>query len=88
MDAVKAFSGPRYSALYGAWQAGGDAALMQAASTILPDAVSRERGRLDCVVLSRQYPPSLLPGWRRVRGNHRPPPERRTGGCAMIAWVT
>ena len=55
MDAVKAFAGPRYSALYRAWQAGGDAALLQAESTILPDAVSRERGRLDCVVLSRQY---------------------------------
>jgi hypothetical protein len=55
MDAAKAFSGPRYSALYRAWQAGGDPALLQAESTMLPDAVSRERGRLDCVVLSRQY---------------------------------
>jgi hypothetical protein len=55
MDAVKAFCGPRYSALYRAWLAGGEAALLQAESTILPDAVDRERGRLDCVVLSRQY---------------------------------
>jgi hypothetical protein len=55
MDAVKAFAGPRYSALYRAWQAGGDPALLQAESSILADAVSRERGQLDCVVLSRQY---------------------------------
>ena len=39
MDAVKAFARPRYSALYRAWLAGGDAALLQAESTILPDAV-------------------------------------------------
>ncbi|MBP7619922.1 MAG: hypothetical protein KA745_03035 [Gemmatimonadales bacterium] len=55
MDAVKAFCGPRYSALYRAWLDGGDTALLQAESTVLPDAVDRERGRLDCVVLSRQY---------------------------------
>jgi len=53
--AVKAFSAPRFSALYRAWLAEGDIVVWRAQSSVTADAVSLGRGRLKCVVLSRQY---------------------------------
>ncbi|MBP7619388.1 MAG: hypothetical protein KA745_00355 [Gemmatimonadales bacterium] len=54
-EAVKAFSAPRFSALYRAWLAEGDIVVWRAQSSVTADAVSLGRGRLECVVLSRQY---------------------------------
>ncbi len=54
-EAVKAFSAPRFSALYRAWMVEGDIVVWRAQSSVTADAVSLGRGRLECVVLSRQY---------------------------------
>jgi hypothetical protein len=54
-DAAKAFAGPRFAALYRAWQAEGDAAIWAARSVVVPDAVARGEGHIETVRLSRQY---------------------------------
>ncbi len=54
-EAMKAFSAPRFSALYRAWLSEGDIVVWRAQSSVTADAVSLGRGRLECVVLSRQY---------------------------------
>ncbi len=54
-QAARTFCAPRFSALHRYWLEEGDRAIWRAESTVLPDAVERGRGRLECVVLSRQY---------------------------------
>ena len=54
-EAARTFSAPRFSALHRAWLEEGDRVIWRAESTVLPDAVERGRGRLECVVLSHQY---------------------------------
>lgn len=53
--AQSAFAHPRYRALYRAWRAGGETALLAATSPVLADAVARGTGALDIRVLARSY---------------------------------
>jgi hypothetical protein len=54
-DATKAFGSPRFAALYRAWLGEGDPVLWAARSGVVSDAVERGEGRVETVVLSRQY---------------------------------
>lgn len=54
-DNTKAFGAARFAALYRAWLADGDPGLWAARSVAVPDAVERAEGRVETVVLSRQY---------------------------------
>lgn len=54
-QAVKAFSAPRFQALYRAWMERGDPVLEATQSATLADAVARGTGRLECHVLPHQY---------------------------------
>ena len=53
--ARSAFAHPRYRALYRAWAAGGEAALLASTSPVLADAVARGTGTLEIRVLARSY---------------------------------
>jgi hypothetical protein len=53
--ADRAFAAPRFRALYRAWIARGDRVLDGARSPALEDAVTRERGRMECYVLPHVY---------------------------------
>jgi len=54
-EAAKTFSSPYFSALYRAWLVVGDPAIWVAQSVAVPDAVSRGEGRVEYVILTRQY---------------------------------
>ena len=51
----KNFSAPRFKALYRQWLEDPANTLWMAGWNTLPDAVERDHGRVECVVLSRQY---------------------------------
>lgn len=53
--AERAFSAPRFRALFRAWIERGDRVLDAALSPVLADAISRGTGQLDCVVLPHRY---------------------------------
>lgn len=54
-QAVRAFSAPRFQALYRAWLEGGDPVLDAALSPTLADAIARKTGQLECHVLPHRY---------------------------------
>jgi hypothetical protein len=51
----RGFSAPRYRRLYRAWTADGDRALGALCSPVLADAITRQRGRIECELLARPY---------------------------------
>jgi hypothetical protein len=51
----RAFSSPRYRALYRSWCMLGDYVIDSAISPVLPDAIERGTGRIECEVLARPY---------------------------------
>lgn len=53
--AARAFAAPRFAALYRAWLRRGDAALDEARSPVLSDALARQEARLDTHILPRAY---------------------------------
>ena len=53
--ASRAFSSPRYRALYQSWCMLGDYVIDSAVSPILADAMERGTGRIECEVLTRPY---------------------------------
>jgi hypothetical protein len=53
--ASRAFSSPRYRALYQSWCMLGDYVIDSAVSPILADAMERGTGRVECEVLTRSY---------------------------------
>ena len=58
----RGFSAPRYRRLYRAWTADGDRALGALCSPVLADAITRQKGRIECELLAAPVPSSLSPG--------------------------
>jgi hypothetical protein len=54
-QAMRAFSPPRFQALYRAWRDGGEPVLDATLSPTLADAVARKTGQLECQVLPHRY---------------------------------
>ena len=54
-QAARAFSAPRFSALYRAWLERGDPVLEASMSATLADAIARKTGQLECHVLAHRY---------------------------------
>jgi hypothetical protein len=53
--AQRAFSAPRFRALFRAWREHGERALNLAMSPLIADAIARGTGQLECHVVTRQY---------------------------------
>jgi hypothetical protein len=55
LEARRAYRGPRFQTLHRLWLQDGDTVVRAALSGTLHDAFERDRGRVECVDLSRQY---------------------------------